>query len=80
MGCYNGGALCGPFPIFIKHPEFGGFTLFIIKRCGGLGRLGFSAHVSSVVITTPGPASGVSLSWVTEFYSEKGGYHLWYPQ
>ena len=24
---YNGGPLCGPSPIFSKHPEFGEFTL-----------------------------------------------------
>ena len=25
---YNGGPLCGPFPIFGKHPVFGEFTLY----------------------------------------------------
>ena len=26
---YNDGPLCGQFPIFSKHPEFGEFTLLI---------------------------------------------------
>ena len=28
---YNGGPLCGPFPIFSKHPEFGEFTQKLIR-------------------------------------------------
>ena len=31
VSLYNGGPLCGPFPTFGKHPEFGEFTLIVLK-------------------------------------------------